>query len=973
VYVVELEARDRLERSQVVSVDLYAGGEEPVAWQKPTAQGVFKVGTDAKQYSPGSTATLVLESPFQSAQALAIIEAPEGNEYRWVPVRNGSGIVKVAVLGTWAPRVPVHVVLMRGRVPGTEPAPGSRADLGKPATLAATTWLPVDPRDNRVDVKLAHADKARPGEKLELRIDLKDPDGKPLAGEVTLWLVDQAVLALGREQRLDPIPDFVTEMDTRVAVRDTRNTVVGWLPLAELPGGDGAREGASLLDRTTIRKTFTPVPYFNPAIEVGASGTTTVTVQLPDNLTVFKIRAKAASGAQRFGFATSQVAVRLPVIVEPALPRFVRPGDRFVASAIGRIVEGEGGAGKAEAAFEGLESDEDARRAFTWVPDVPQRVDFPVTVATPPLDENGRLTRTEVTVRMSVERSADSARDAFEVELPLREDRGPVRLRVLHDVTDVATVPFPPVAEEPRPGTVQRTVLVSTEPALVRMAAGLDALLEYPFGCTEQRINTTRARVAMRQFRTLLHQEDDVDLERSVAQTQQWIGSAVDPHGLVAYWPGSTGRVSLTAWVVQFLVEARAAGFAVDDALLERLTRSLDQALRSDYRRFIDGESWAERAWALMAMTSAGQYNAAYAAELARKARDLDAESRAQVLWSFVNGGEKSGSVIDSLAKSLRDAVVVRLHQGREIYGGLQDRRALRSGLILPSETRTLGEISRALRALGDDDSRLPVLVQGLVTLGQRDGWGTTNANAAALLALSEVLANARPGAPDVSVEVRFGDTVRSVEVSEDDPVGWFSSQSRLDGAVTVKGGAERAPCAARLETTYVPAADGTQVEAAASGFVVTREWLRIRGEDVAPERERIEQAGSTLPVDVGDVIEEHVQVVNPVARHYVAIVAPLAAGMEPLNPALATAPPEAKPSGTLTLAPSYVAMLDDQAGFFYDTLPAGTYDFYFRTRATVAGRFIQPAAFAELMYDGAVRGTSPGAGVEVHPKAEMR
>ena len=45
---------------------------------------------------------------------------------------------------------------------------------------------------------------------------------------------------------------------------------------------------------------------------------------------------------------------------------------------------------------------------------------------------------------------------------------------------------------------------------------------------------------------------------------------------------------------------------------------------------------------------------------------------------------------------------------------------------------------------------------------------------------------------------------------------------------------------------------------------------------------------------------------------------------------------------------------------FYYDTLPKGTFDFYFRTRATAAGSFMQPAARAEMMYDAAVRGNSP-------------
>jgi uncharacterized protein YfaS (alpha-2-macroglobulin family) len=169
-----------------------------------------------------------------------------------------------------------------------------------------------------------------------------------------------------------------------------------------------------------------------------------------------------------------------------------------------------------------------------------------------------------------------------------------------------------------------------------------------------------------------------------------------------------------------------------------------------------------------------------------------------------------------------------------------------------------------------------------------------------------------------------------------------------------------------RAETSYVPEADGSHVAPAASGFVVTREQLIWKGEGAPMERRALAEAGSVQKLTVGDVVEEHVQIVNPKERHYVAVVVPLAAGMEPLNPALKTAPSEAKPAGILTKGASYVQFLDDQVAFYYDTLPAGTFDFYFRVRATVAGAFIQPPAKAEMMYDGAVRGTSAGAKVVI-------
>ncbi len=59
--------------------------------------------------------------------------------------------------------------------------------------------------------------------------------------------------------------------------------------------------------------------------------------------------------------------------------------------------------------------------------------------------------------------------------------------------------------------------------------------------------------------------------------------------------------------------------------------------------------------------------------------------------------------------------------------------------------------------------------------------------------------------------------------------------------------------------------------------------------------------------------------VVNPKDRNFVAVVVPLAAGMEPLNLSLATAPPEARTEGRFTSEPSYVAYLDDHVAFYYD------------------------------------------------------
>jgi len=360
-----------------------------------------------------------------------------------------------------------------------------------------------------------------------------------------------------------------------------------------------------------------------------------------------------------------------------------------------------------------------------------------------------------------------------------------------------------------------------------------------------------------------------------------------------------------------------------------------------------------------------------------------------EVLQAFAkSGGPEAAPATDTLVRRLWGGLVLRLHGGRQIYGGLQEGPAHSpaGGLILSSETRTVAEMTRALARHDGADPRLATLVEALTTLGDGDGWGSTNANAAALLALSELLKPPFAGSVPRTVEVRFGKSRQTLEIGPKAPVATAISTAEdagEAGAVTLAAatatGAAAAPSApsgasvapvrpvvVRVDTSYLPAADGAQAAPAAAGFVVSRELLAVRGENLPPERLPLAAPGTTVHFTAGDIVEEHVQVVNPKDRHFVAVAVPLAAGMEPLNPSLATAPPEAKPRGALSLRPTYAAFLDDEVTFYYDTLPKGTYDFYFRTRATTEGSFQQPAARAEAMYDGAVHGNSAGARVEI-------
>ena len=963
VYVVEISAQDRLGRRQTVSADLYVAGDTPVAWEKPKAN-VFETTPDKTTYDPGEVANLLLKSPFQQARALIIVEGPKANQYHWVDIENGQGVFPMSISGDMTPRVPVHALLLRGRLEGVKMDDGKSVDAAKPITMASTAWLKVNPRDNQLKIELEHPAQSLPGASIPMTIRLNDPDGNPLNGEVTLWLVDRAVLSLGREERLDPVPSFIDAVKAHIRIRDTRNEVVGDLRVNEVPGGDGLRFAyTSGLGRATVRKNFQAVPYYNPLVQV-VDGVASLTIDLSDDLTDFAVRAVATDGAARFGSAKSVVSIRLPLIVQSALPRFVRPGDSFVAGGIGRVVEGEGGPGQVELQVEGLEVDGEVRRSVDWVKDQPEQLYFPMKVPTPSPTE-GAIN--QVKVQLAVQREVDGAMDAFEVTLPIKDDRERRRLETFVAVQADETISFPSLEEDPRPGTVRQSVMLTYQPALVKMLSGLDYLARFPYGCTEQRISQLMPELALKDLLDEIGRGERADAsDLSMRETFTFLDSVQHSNGLYGYWPGSDSYVSLTAYVVEFLLMAKAEGYEFDEQLLDRGLNGLRASLRSDYSNFIDGSAHVERAEALHALAIADDFQAAYAHDMLARALTMDLYSEAKILYAFLTKASDETASINRLNEDLLKSLVFALRNGQEVYQGLQYRARSWGGLINSSEIKTLASVARSLYVASPEAPKTQLLIDELISRGEANGWGSTNATAAALLTLGEVLQPQTPSSTGHQFVLQFED--ESVELDTTGKiVSRYESVASSPGGLMWHSGPTDVLPYARLTLDYVPAASGDQVAGKNEGFVVDRRIQIVQAEGEPPVVHPV-KAGEALELGMGTIVEEHIRVVNPEVRHYVAVAAPFAAGFEPMNPNLATAPKAAKPAGTMTLAPDYAQYQDDQVIFYYDTLPKGTYDFFFRLKASIAGSFVHPPAKAEMMYKETVRGRSDGTRIIVKP-----
>src|SRR4029450_10956287 len=92
-----------------------------------------------------------------------------------------------------APNPFVQIVVARGR----SAPPGPLDDPGRPTIRVGYTELRVTPERKRLTVEVKPlAAEYRPGDTARVALQVRDAEGQEQRSEVTLWAVDQGVLAL---------------------------------------------------------------------------------------------------------------------------------------------------------------------------------------------------------------------------------------------------------------------------------------------------------------------------------------------------------------------------------------------------------------------------------------------------------------------------------------------------------------------------------------------------------------------------------------------------------------------------------------------------------------------------------------------------------------------------------------------------------------------------------------------------------
>lgn len=272
------------------------------------------------------------------------------------------------------------------------------------------------------------------------------------------------------------------------------------------------------------------------------------------------------------------------------------------------------------------------------------------------------------------------------------------------------------------------------------------------------------------------------------------------------------------------------------------------------------------------------------------------------------------------------------------------------------------------------DSDLIPKVARGLLAHRNKGRWSNTQENVWVLLALDGYFNRYEAQTPDFVARVWLGDQYagsqefrgRSTETVNLDIPMQIVQQSREDAAadgtvplILQKEGDGRLYY--RLGMRYAPT--DLSLDPADHGFTVERVYEAVDDPaDVTQDEDGVWQ------VKAGARVRIRVTMVAPSRRYHVALIDPLPAGLEALNPALAVVGdlPQADPNtqnryGWWWWGPWYEHqnLRDQRAEAFTSLLWDGVYEYTYVARATTPGDFIVPPAKAEEMYSPEVFGRS--------------
>jgi uncharacterized protein YfaS (alpha-2-macroglobulin family) len=985
-YRIRATVRDGQGRPNLSEIRLWVSGGK-VAERRDLEQDEVTLVPGKQDYRVGETAEILVVAPFAPAEGLMTLRRSGLVRSERFRMAGSTHTLRVPIEESHIPNVHVQVDLV-GAAPRGEGQPGTR-----PAFASGTVDLRVPPLTRTLALEVKPREQAlEPGGRTTIDVALEDAAGRPVPqGEVALWVVDEAVLALTGYSRPDPLAAMYVHRFPDTEDHHLRSSVVlgetepepGDLQDEMVPGGHFAQSAVMEMARAAppppppaspvpkarngagaepirMRSDFRALALFAASVVTDGEGRAQVALTVPDSLTRYRILAVGATRGREFGSRESTLTVRLPLMVRPSPPRFLNFGDRFELPVVVQNQTQAPLSVDVAVRAQGLTVTAGSGRRVEVPASDRVEVRFPMAV-----DQVG-------TARVQVGAASGRWTDAAEVTLPVWTPATTEAFATYGQI-DAGAVAQPvkaPGGVIPQFGGLEVT---TSSTALQSLTDAVLYLVAYPFECAEQLSSRVLGIAALRDVLAAFQAEglpEPKALEAAVAHDLERLAQIQNDDGGFPFWRrGDVSWPYVSIHATLAMERARAKKFDVPSHMLESahgylktIEKRIPADTPDDVRRTL-------LAYALYVRHRLGDRDPARARALVREA-GLDKLSFEALGWLLpVLGPDPASSAeTDAIRRRFANSVAETAAAAHFAvsYGEAGEH------LLLHSNRRADAVVLEAL--IGDQprSDLIPKLVEGLLGHRTAGRWTNTQENVFVLLALDRYFQVYEKTTPDFVARLWLGDRFAGehafrgrtterhhVEV----PMQAVAEQGRTR-LVLAKDGAGRLYY--RIGLRYAPSS--LRLEPADHGFAVERVYQAV--DDPADVRR---DGDGTWHVRAGARVRVTLKMAAPGRRTHVALVDPLPGGLEALNPVLAVTGtiPEGDPDTVDVIGGpglggprgsghwwrwrrtwyDHQNMRDERVEAFASLLFEGVYSYSYVARATTPGTFVVPPPKAEEMY----------------------
>jgi uncharacterized protein YfaS (alpha-2-macroglobulin family) len=973
-YVIRAEGKDKNGNRVRSETYCYASGVSYAAWERRDDDRI-ELLADKKTYKPNETATLFLQSPYETATALLTVERDGVLEYRQFELNGTAPSVQLPIKPEYLPNVFVSVILLKGRT--APPGKFKDGDFGKPSFKIGYAELQIDASSKRLAVEIKPNKKEfRVGENVEVELTVKDAQGQGVRSELTLAAVDAGVLNLIGYTFPNIFEKFYAKRGLSVQTSvnvvhliDQRN----YGNKGETRGGDKGGDGTGGF---LFRKDFRVTPYWNPKILTDANGKAKISFKLPDNLSTFRLMAFAQT-VDMFGKAQVDILTTQPLAMTAALPRFVRIGDKFEAGVVVTNNTDQKTTVTISAAVQGLKFVGEGKEKLTLEPHASKEARFRYEA------------EVEGTATFGFTAESDAGyRDALKISIPVQTPYIKETLALVGSTESTQTqIVKIPKATYPNVGEIS---VQASSTALVGLREAVKYVFEYPYGCLEQRTSGILPYLVANDLIETFELKTKADtaqggykavVEKTLAEFEKYRILS----GGFSYWPQfQQPNDYVSVYATYALTLAKLKGFKVETTLhqhgiayLKRILRKTDETYFGYYSTSI------VKAFALYTLALNGEFDNSIAEKLYQERAKLPLEAKAYLLRALARQATSPtlasvGTVstpsnrremrINELAREMMNLVKVQ-NATAHFEDGSEDSWIW----TFSSSVKITAAVLQALLEANQDKELAEKVVTWLLQSQRNGRWANTQENIFALQALNTYFRKYEEETPDFKAKVTLaaktlveetfkGRSLKAKVVSES--LDKFAKGDALSLTVS-KEGRGRFYYGARL--SYYPT---YALKARDNGIALLKK--------IEPLSTSKSNKGEVV---AGDLVKVTLQIAVPAELHFVAINDPLAAGLEALNPSLKTTPTlpdaseyesqdEGMQQGDISLYSfDFIELRDDRVTLFAQRLPAGLHTFTYYARATTYGNFVMPPSYGEEMYEPEVYGRTATARLRVVAK----